>query len=144
MAYTLILFMHLLSTAIMFGVIWFVQIIHYPLFALVEEKNFASYEKEHVRLTSFLIMPAMLLELCTAVVLIFFASAHELPYFWLNLILLTGIWLSTFFLQVPLHTKLSRIKTEPEIRKLVKTNWIRTVLWTLRFILLFWVLTFSA
>ncbi|MEQ8358952.1 MAG: hypothetical protein RH860_05640 [Cytophagales bacterium] len=144
MVYTLSLFIHLLSTALMFGVIWFVQIIHYPLFALVEEKNFASYEKEHVRLSSFLIMPAMLLELGTAVVLIIMASSHELPYFWLNLILLTGIWISTFFLQVPLHTKLSRTKTEPDIRKLIKTNWIRTILWTIRIILLFWVFTLSA
>ena len=52
-------------------------------------------------------------------------------FFLLSMILLIIIWLSTFFIQVPIHNKLL---DEPSnyLTKLVRTNWIRTVLWTVK------------
>ena len=128
MEYTLFLFVHLLSTAVMFGIVWFVQIIHYPLFAVVEEKNFSLFEKEHVRLTKFLIMPAMLLELGTGILLPFLASSELLDLYWFNLLLLLGIWVSTFLIQVPLHSTLTAVKDNRVIRRLVQSNWIMDIL----------------
>lgn len=142
MVYAMILFAHLLATAVMFGIIWFVQIIHYPLMAMVKEENFSFYEKEHVRLTAFLIMPAMLIELISAILLLFISPEVLDFFFWINIALLSGIWLSTFLIQVPLHSKLSDKKGDSDIIKLVNSNWIRTTLWTARLILLFWIVIF--
>ncbi len=126
----------------MFGIVWFVQIIHYPLFAIIDERNFSVFEKEHVRLTKYLIMPAMLIELGTAIYLAVFTISDLIFIYRMNLLMLIGIWASTFFIQVPLHSLLSSIKDKIVIKKLVRSNWIRTILWTLRLLLLFWILIF--
>ena len=42
------------------------------------------------------------------------------------------IWLSTFTLQVPIHKKLQSGKDKTLIRRLLKTNWIRTVAWSMK------------
>jgi hypothetical protein len=48
------------------------------------------------------------------------------------MILLVAIWLSTMLLQVPEHGRLSAGYVADAHRRLVATNWIRTVAWTLR------------
>ena len=125
---------HLLSTGFMCGLIWFVQIVHYPLFKRVPESGFVAYEQAHTRLTGWVVLPVMLAELGTAV-LLSFNPVEILPAgpARLNLAGLVLIWLSTFFLQVPLHQRLSKRFDARDHRHLVMTNWIRTVLWTLRF-----------
>lgn len=45
------------------------------------------------------------------------------------------IWLVTFFIQVPLHNKLSEARDKEAISRLVSSNWIRTSLWSLKSIL---------
>ncbi len=42
------------------------------------------------------------------------------------------IWLSTFTLQVPIHKRLQSGKDKTLIRRLLKTNWIRTVAWSMK------------
>jgi hypothetical protein len=42
------------------------------------------------------------------------------------------IWLSTFLLQVPIHKKLRSGKEDSHIKRLVATNWIRTIAWSLK------------
>lgn len=142
MVQTVLIFIHLLTTAVMFGIVWFVQIIHYPLFAFVDDGNFAVFEKEHIRLTKFLIMPAMLIELATAVLLVIYSTEMQMPFLWTNLLLLGIIWASTMFIQVPLHSALTGNKDEKSIRKLVSSNWIRTAAWTIRLVLLLWIIVF--
>lgn len=58
----LVLATHLAATAAMVGLIWFVQIVHYPLFALVGTAEFPRYEAAHTRSTSFVVGPAMAVE----------------------------------------------------------------------------------
>lgn len=133
------LFLHLLSTALMCGIVWFVQVIHYPLFSFVDDKGFSSYEQEHVRRTKYLIMPLMLIELATALIMMQYFSGII---YWANLMMLGLIWVSTFFVQVPLHGKLSASKNNENINKLVLSNWIRTIFWTTRTILLIAIIIF--
>ncbi len=54
---------------------------------------------------------------------------------WLALagaVLLAIIWASTALLQVPAHSRLERGFDAHVHRRLVRTNWIRTVCWTAR------------
>lgn len=47
----------------MTGVIWFVQVVHYPLFAKVGESAFTTYESLHTIRTGWVVAPMMILEL---------------------------------------------------------------------------------
>ena len=116
----------------MTGIIWFVQIVHYPLFAEVGPEQFTQYESLHVRWTGYVVGPLMLLELGTGLLLFMGLNDHTRWWLGASLIALGLIWLSTFFLQVPLHAKISQGFDTDAIRQLVRTNWIRTVLWSLR------------
>lgn len=131
---------HLFATLTMFGVIWIVQIVHYPLFSGVGEPGWASYETQHQSRITFIVGPAMLIELATAVWLVVDRPASLSAGMVLTGILLVGlIWASTAFIQVPLHNALSSGTFDADAhRKLVATNWIRTAAWTLRAGLVLW------
>ena len=127
----------LAATLFMTGVIWFVQVVHYPLFGRVGDTSFCEYEQAHTVRTGWVVGPPMLLELVPAVIAgrvrpeWFSAAAAGI-----GLGLLAVIWLSTALLQVPLHGRLVERFAERDAARLTATNWIRTVCWTLRSLLL--------
>jgi hypothetical protein len=45
---------------------------------------------------------------------------------------LAAIWIMTAVVQAPLHVRLSRSPDAADIRLLVRSNWWRTGLWTVR------------
>ena len=139
---TLLLMVHAASTLAMTGLIWFVQIVHYPLFANVGAAAFAHYEVLHCRRTGFVVMPLMLTEIASAGWLALSpAAANSQWNVYLGLGLLLVIWLSTAALQVPCHRKLEAGFDAVTIRRLVSSNWIRTIAWTARAVLALQLLT---
>ncbi len=133
---SLVFLVHLLSTLFMVGVIWFVQLVHYPLFALVGEQSFVAYERAHCARTGVVVIPAMLLELSSAIALVFLLTSAQQVLLVVNLCLLALIWASTFFLQVPAHNRLSHSFDVSAHQRLLLTNWVRTFLWSARMVLL--------
>lgn len=138
----LILILHVTATFFMLGVIWFIQVVHYPLFGTVDRENFVEYEAAHMRLTGWVVIPSMILELATGVLLLW-QPLDAFPAFllWTGFFLLGVIWLSTLTLQGPMHKKLATEFDESLHRTLVSTNWIRTSAWTLRAGILIYVLS---
>lgn len=131
------LLLHFVATAFMTGLIWFVQIVHYPLFARVPAAGFVAYESEHVRRTGWVVGPPMLLEVATAAAIILFQpTLAGDPRFLAAFALLVVIWVATAVFSVPLHRRLCAGVDPAAIRRLVATNWIRTVGWTARTALL--------
>lgn len=130
---------HLAATLLMTGVIWFVQVVHYPLFADIGKAGFSSYEQRHTALTTWVVGPPMFVEAATAVLLFWFRPVGILTWqLGSGLALLAIVWLSTAFLQVPCHELLSKA-FEPSVHeRLVVTNWIRTAAWSLRALLVIW------
>ncbi len=127
--------LHLGATCFMTGVIWFVQLVHYPLFPNFETHGFSSTMKKHQSQTSFVVVPAMLLELVTGVWLAY--RLWHLSYLpTLALMLLICIWLITFFVSAPLHARLEKGFDRQLTTRLVTTNWARTAMWTARCLLL--------
>lgn len=126
-----LLLVHAGATIAMTGLIWFVQIVHYPLLARVGHVSFAEYEQAHTRRTTFIVGPIMLLEAATAAAL----AVTLRPTALLGAGLLVFIWLSTALVQVPLHARLERGFDAAAWRMLVQSNWIRTCLWTVRAVL---------
>ena len=133
-----LLLLHIAACFFMTGVIWFVQIVHYPLFAFQSEGTFHRFESEHVRRTTYIVMPAMIIELITASLLVYGTElgTYAGQVYVLNLTLLGAIFLITFFVQVPQHNRLQQGFSADLIKQLVFWNWPRTILWSVRSILL--------
>ncbi|MFM8708092.1 MAG: hypothetical protein ACKOHK_08415 [Planctomycetia bacterium] len=123
--------LHFAATAFMTGLIWYVQVVHYPLMAGWPHDQFGAWEARHRELTGLVVIPPILLEGATAVLLL--ARSPRGAAAWLagvGLVLLAGIWASTGFLQVPCHDLLALEWDDRVHARLVQTNWLRTVLWT--------------
>jgi hypothetical protein len=121
------------ATLFMTGFIWIVQTVHYPLFALVGRDGFREYAREHQRRITPVVGVAMPVEAVTGVLLLFFTpDGVDRGLLVLCAILLLPIWLSTAFLQVPAHHRLSSGFDERAAARLVRTNWLRTALWSAR------------
>jgi len=120
----------------MTGVIWLTQLVQYPQFERFDAANFTSYHDEYRFWITPVVAPTMIAELFTAIFLLFYKPAElDAKLVWLGLILVGVIWASTFFLQVPLHEKLARGFDANAHSLLVKTNWIRTIAWSARAVL---------
>ncbi|MEO1278738.1 MAG: hypothetical protein AAFV77_07280 [Planctomycetota bacterium] len=123
---------HAAATWFMVGLIWFVQVVHYPLFARVGEDGWPAYSTSHQARTTMVVGPVMLAEFATAAALLVLVPGV------LSIggaVLLGFVWASTFFVQVPLHGKLERGHDATLVRRLVMTNWLRAFLWTARGVL---------
>ena len=130
---------NIVVTAIMVGVIWTIQLVHYPFFHRLEKDNYELHMDDHREKISYIVIPVMLAELSTAISLVLINSRYQ-PEFIAGLILLLLIWISTALLQVPSHSRLAGGYNPSEVQKLLKSNWIRTGLWSIRLILLIFVL----
>ena len=136
-----LLLLHTAATLYMTGLIWFVQVVHYPLFLEVGADGFRQYSASHQHRTALVVAPAMLLEAGTAIGLIaVFPAGPERVAAWVGLGLLSTIWLSTAFIQVPLHRRLLEGYDRHTIEQLIHSNWFRTFAWTLRAVLALWLL----
>ena len=134
-----VLMLNLGATWFMVGLIWFVQVVHYPLFAEVGEEEYSNYQEWHQKLTTFVVGPPMLVEAFTTVLLAWYIP-KQIPVWMIltGIALLFVIWISTAALQVPCHGKLTQGFDTDVHRRLVRTNWIRTIAWTLRGGLVAW------
>jgi len=128
-----VLLLHVLVTLVMVGLIWFVQVVHYPLFGQVGRDTFAAYEAEHMRRTTWVVAAPMLVELATGILLLWQRPAGVPAWMaWVGIALLAVIWASTVWLQVPCHEALRQGFSDAAHAELVRTNWVRTVAWSLR------------
>lgn len=140
--FELTLLLHTFATLMMVGIIWMVQIVHYPLFAEIGEANFSAYETAHMSRMSLLVGPVMLIELLTGLILITLPAPGGIAQ-WIPLAgmgLIAALWLFTLFINLPQHGSLAAGFSVELHSALVQSNWIRTVLWTGRGILVLWML----
>jgi hypothetical protein len=138
---TPLLALHAAATWTMVGVIWFVQLVHYPLLDRAGGSDFASYQRRNTRRTAWVVIPPMIVEALTAAALAV-APPAGVPRgaAWTGLALVAVIWLSTALLQVPRHRRLEHAYDARAHRGLVATNWLRTAAWSARGLLVLWVM----
>lgn len=130
-ALTTLLFAHLISTTYMTGLIWFVQIVHYPLFREIGRETFVTYEKCNQNLTTFVVGPPMIVEILSTLALLWLKpDSVDSRLLWAGFMLLMATTCTTAFVSVPLHERLSAGFDAVAHWRLVQTNWIRTVAWT--------------
>jgi hypothetical protein len=126
-----VIILHAAATWAMVGLIWFVQLVHYPLFAAVGTDGFVAYEAQHTRRTTWVVAVLMPVEVGTALLL---TTVDSVPpgLAWTGAVLVVAIWLITLLVQVPQHRTLGSGFSEATWRALVRGNWIRTAAWSLR------------
>ena len=127
------LVLNLVATCVMVGVIWFVQLVHYPLLALIGIDRAPEIAVEHQRRTAWVVGLPMAVEGVTTLALLFACPDGVdvwLP--WLGAVILAVVLASTVLLSVPLHERMANSPDTTIGRRLVVTNWPRTIGWTAR------------
>ena len=132
----------LASTLYMTGIVWFAQIVHYPLLGRNKDDSFSDFAREYQRRTLWVVTPGLAGELASATLLVIIAPQLTS---WLGMLLLGAIWLLTLRFQIPQHLALKRGYSEQIHRHLVQGNLVRSLLWTIRAGVMIWTtIVFSA
>lgn len=141
-----ILLVQAIASSAMCGLIWFVQVVHYPLFARVigaESKDFAAANQDR---TKIVVIPFMLAE-GGAAAAVAWAPPPGVPasLAMAGMAIVIALWLLTACIQMPLHARLLREgHTSKTVAALVTSNWLRTLLWSLRGAIATWMLWAAA
>jgi uncharacterized membrane protein len=130
------------ATLYMVGLIWMVQIVHYPLLAIVGTERASDVAREHQRRTGNVVGPPMLIEgLSTLALLVWRPDDVSWWLPWINGVFLAVALGCTIFLSVPLHDKMAKDPDSNVGHRLVVTNWPRTFAWSARGVLCLVMLT---
>ena len=116
------------SASAMAGIIWYVQLVHYPLFAEVGADTWFTYHADHERRTGWVVAPLMIVELTSAAAIVIFGGHGGLAV--AGLLLAATTWVLTFALAVPLHRRLNLAWEPTTMQRLVNVNWLRTAVWS--------------
>ncbi|MBA3008345.1 MAG: hypothetical protein KKB91_03935 [Proteobacteria bacterium] len=114
----------------LFILIWLVQLIIYPSFRYTNEEYFIQWHGRYTFLMGLIVSPLMLIQAGIEGIFLY----HDEVRCW-RIVPIVLIWLATFSLSVPCHRQLQNHgKVLSTINRLVVTNWIRTLLWSLLFL----------
>ena len=129
----IILLANFVAATVMTGVIWFVQWVHYPLLASVPVDRAVETAIQHQRSTGQVLAIPMAVEGFTTLgLLISRPEGVQVIWPWIGAVLLAVALGSTVILSVPLHAKMVANPTAEVGRRLVVTNWPRTIAWSAR------------
>ena len=122
--------LQLIADSGLFILIWLVQLIIYPSFRYTEKKAFIGWHGRYTALIGLIVTPLMLLQAGGEVM-----HSLQQDLRWQRIVLISGVWVATFSLSVPCHKRLHEGgKDLVVINQLVKSNWIRTLLWSIMFL----------
>ena len=119
------------AALVMTGVIWFVQVVHYPLFDAVPAAGWTAFHARHSTRVTFVVVPPMLVELVTAAWLVLDRPAgvgRALAV--AGLALAAASWALTLFVAAPDHGRLGDGWDAAIARRLITRGWFRTATWT--------------
>jgi hypothetical protein len=134
----LLLLVHAFATTALAGLIWTIQVVHYPLFSRVGLAEFSKFHHDHSFRITLIVGPLMAVEGITTLWLLARRPAGVSPLLtWGAAVVLAVVHLGTVALSVPAHNRLSRGFTTSAYERLVNTNWVRTVGWSARAALAF-------
>ena len=126
-------FIQIVCNSYLVSLVFMTQFITYPTFLHIDKDKFSEYHRKYVNNISFIVAPVMLIELLTLLLIAYFSKDFLIIK---SLILLLVIWLTTFFIMIPSHNKISKIFNKKEINRLINYNWVRTILWSFKLLLI--------
>lgn len=113
---------HCFCVFYMTGVIWIIQIVHYPLMKFVSEPGWMKFHKAHTSLITWVVAPPMIAQAITSI----FTGQYQAPLVFLSL----AVFLVTLIFSIPIHNQLAKEFKNENLKKLILMNWIRTLIWT--------------
>jgi hypothetical protein len=119
------------ATIFMAGVLWTMQLLNYPLQALVGTEAFPRYEAAHNRRFALVVVPGVLAAVAGGIGLV--ASRPGQVPAWApacELALLLVVIISTAALQGRQHAALAGGFDQRTFSQLVRSNWIRVAAWS--------------
>ena len=126
-------FIQIVCNSYLVSLVFMTQFITYPTFLNIDIDKFSDYHRKYVNNISFIVAPVMLIELLTLSLIAYFSSEFLIIK---SLILLLVIWLTTFFIMIPSHNRISKSYNKKEIISLINYNWVRTILWSFKLLLI--------
>lgn len=124
-----VLIINLCASLYLAGLIWTIQLVHYPGFNYISKKSFKDFHRMHTRGMGLIVAIPMIAELASSILL---AIRFQSVFFYINLTLVILTWVCTGLLSVPKHRRLQHGKDKNVIKELILTNYSRTALWTIR------------
>jgi len=134
---TIVLLVALASTWAMTGVIWVMQLVHYPIFDAIEpgddDELWQRFARRHTSTISPVVGPLMLAEGTTGLALVASPPADIGRLLPLVALALMGVaYGTTALVSARLHGRLGP-RFDPALhRRLLTTNWLRTAAWSTR------------
>ncbi len=126
-------FIQLVCNSYLVSLVLMTQFITYPTLLNIDKDKFSDYHRKYVNNISFIVAPVMLIELLTLFLIAYFSKDFLIIK---CLILLLVIWLTTFFIMIPSHNRISKSFNIKEIKSLINYNWIRTILWSFKLLVI--------
>lgn len=131
----ILILLHACATFLLTGLIWVIQLVHYPMFQFLDSQTYSRAMAFHQQRISIIVVPLMLFELLSAGYLAFIQWSSLAGFHSINMALLMVIWVHTFGLMVPFHRKISTQCNNALLLKTVSHHWIRTAAWSIKSIL---------
>ena len=106
-------FIQIVCNSYLVSLVLMTQFITYPTFLNIDKDKFSDYHRKYVNNISFIVAPVMLIELSTLSLIAYFSSEFLIIK---SLFLLLVIWLTTFFIMIPSHNRISKSFNIKEIK----------------------------
>ena len=110
-------------------VLWAVQLVIYPAFRFIHPERFEKWHYGYTGAISWIVAPLILLQ-TGGVGLRFFLQGGADHLWHIETALTATAWAVTAFVSVPIHHRLQKNRNEADMRRLVSTNWLRTIAWS--------------
>ncbi len=111
-----------------FMLIWLVQLIIYPSFLYYTPEAFLKWHRKYTASLTIIVAP-LLAGQGLSVAYQFFTDMSL--YTFSVALLISSVTVFTFVFFMPLHMRLQNAHSEKDIRRLIYTNWFRTLIWSL-------------
>ena len=131
----IIILLHAIVTFLLTGLIWVIQLVHYPMFQFLDSQAYSKAMSFHQQRISIIVVPLMLFELLSGVYLAHAQWSSLARFHSINIALIVIIWIHTFGLMVPFHKNIPIQPNHELLKKTLCHHWIRTLSWSVKSIL---------
>ena len=121
----------------LFVLIWMVQLIAYPSLRFFQRPDIFAWHEYYTKMITLFVVPLMFSQLGLHLYGMVKSTFH-----WIQItsfVMILVVWLITFLKAVPLHAQIGQgVDLQESIESLIRINWLRTLLWTLVFMISLW------
>ena len=124
---------HAAVTLALAAVLWVVQLVVYPAFRWIDPAHFVVWHEGYTGAVTWVVAPLILIQTAGVAARFWLLEGPD-PLWVLEAACTLAAWAVTVFVSVPLHTRLQRdlppASRLAAMQRLVQTNWLRTLPWS--------------